>query len=240
MSRERWPVSPALVALGDLTDDERREADRLLASDAGFRSEVQRLRGTAEILAKTPAQVWRPDPVPALDLERAVAARPAPRTRAAHGRRAWLGRPVLAGAAAALLLAVGLAAGLALAPSDSGPSSARVASMTVPLTPLPGTAAPGERASVRMPVRAGGEARLTVRGLKPSAAGDYYEVWLMTDGTKLASIGTFRVGADGRADVRFPVGVNPRAYRYVDVSREPDDGHLGHSAVSVLRSAQLS
>ncbi len=241
MSREHWSVSPAQVALGDLTAEQQAQAERLLDADARFRAEVQRLRRATTVLQETPAEIWRPHSVPALDVERAEAARPAPDRRRARGiGHAWLPRPVLAGAAAVLLLAVGVGAGLALAPSDSGSPAARVASMTVPLTPLPGTESPGERASVRMPVRAGGEARLTVRGLKPSSAGDYYELWLMTDDAKLASIGTFRVGPDGRADVRFPVGVNPRGYRYVDVSREPDDGRPGHSALSVLRSAQLS
>ena len=142
--------------------------------------------------------------------------------------------------AAAVLVAVGVAGGLALAPGDDTSSSTRVASMTVPLTPLPGTATPGERASVRMPVHAGGEARLTAKGLRPSPSGHYYELWLMTDDKKLASIGTFRVGVDGKAYVRFAVGVDPSAYRYVDISVEPDDGRPGHSATSVLRSAQLS
>lgn len=237
MSRIRWSVDPALVVLGELSADEQREADRLLTGDARFRTEVERLRRAAAVVATTPAEVWQADPPPPLDVERALAGRP---TRRPRPRAGWAPRAVLVGAAATVLVAVGVAAGLALAPGDDSPSSARVASMTVPLEPLPGTSTPGERASVRMPVSAGGEARLRVRGLKPSSAGDFYEVWLMTDDTKLASIGTFRVGADGKADVRFPVGVNPRGYRYVDISREPDDGHLGHSAESVLRSAQLS
>jgi hypothetical protein len=64
-------------------------------------------------------------------------------------------------------------------------------------------------------------------------------VWLMTDDEHLASVATFRVGADGRARFRFHLGVDPRRYRYVDVSLEADDGDPAHGARSVLRSAPL-
>ena len=77
---------------------------------------------------------------------------------------------------------------------------------------------------------------LTVEGLKPTAAGDFYEVWLLRSPTELVSVGTFRVDERGRARVSFPVGVDPGRFPVVDVSREPADGDPRHSSVSVLRS----
>ena len=53
---------------------------------------------------------------------------------------------------------------------------------------------------------------------------------------ELVAIGTYRVGSDGRADVRFHTSANPHAYRYVDVSLERDDGNPAHSGDSILRA----
>jgi anti-sigma-K factor RskA len=111
----------------------------------------------------------------------------------------------------------------------------------VRLAPLQGARAPaGERAFVTLPGRAAGTVDLRARHLPASAPGTYYEVWLMTDEHRLASVGTFRVPSSGTVHVRFAVGVDPAAYRYVDVSVERDDGQPAHSGTSVLRSGALS
>jgi hypothetical protein len=52
----------------------------------------------------------------------------------------------------------------------------------------------------------------------------------------MVSMGTFRVGDDGRVDVHMPVAVDVSKYALVDVSLEPDDGDPGHSDRSVLRA----
>lgn len=76
---------------------------------------------------------------------------------------------------------------------------------------------------------------MRVRGLKPSARGDFYELWLLGDDGELVSLGSFRAPRSGAATVRVPLPVDPARYRYLDVSREPDDGDPGHSSISILR-----
>ena len=61
MTPRRRPLSPAAVALGELTAAERREADALLRDDPLFRAEVQRLQATASDLAALELAAWRPD-----------------------------------------------------------------------------------------------------------------------------------------------------------------------------------
>ena len=47
--------------------------------------------------------------------------------------------------------------------------------------------------------RAGGRATLAVSGLAPSRRGEFYELWLLSPPGDLVSLGSFRVGASGRA-----------------------------------------
>jgi hypothetical protein len=49
------------------------------------------------------------------------------------------------------------------------------------------------------------------------------------------SLGSFRVGPDGRATLEVPLPVDPSRYRFLDVSVEPDDGDPSHSSRSILR-----
>ena len=127
---------------------------------------------------------------------------------------------------------VGGVAGARLAGRDA-PDGVQVA-----LLPLPG-APTSERATVVLPGRRGGDVRLRVEGARPTAPGHVEEVWFMTDATKLVSVGSYRVGSDGEADVTFHTAEDPAAYRYVDVSLEPTDGNPAHSAKSLLRSRAL-
>jgi hypothetical protein len=103
---------------------------------------------------------------------------------------------------------------------------------TLALRPLPGV--PG-RAQLTLN-GAGTEAELRAAGLPPSGTHDYYEAWLADDRGRMVSMGTFRVGADGRADVHMEVAVDVSRYALVDVSLEPDDGNPAHSDRSVLRA----
>ncbi len=77
--------------------------------------------------------------------------------------------------------------------------------------------------------------RVSVSGLQPSGAGAFYELWLLDGADRLVSLGAFPVPASGSAEVVVPLPVRVRDFRYIDVSREPDDGNPAHSGDSVLR-----
>jgi anti-sigma-K factor RskA len=80
---------------------------------------------------------------------------------------------------------------------------------------------------------------LTVSGLPRLAGGGFYEVWMLRDPTHLVAVGSFRVGADGRARVDLLVTASPRRFTVLDISREPADGDPAHSGHSVLRSRPI-
>jgi Anti-sigma-K factor rskA len=177
------------------------------------------------------AELWQPEPPPALDIGRAAAARgPRARVRRAHPWRSRMRRPPVALAAAATLLTL-VAAGVLLA--RAGSDDPATPSTTLALRPLPGV-----RGEARLTL-AGAEAELRGSGLRPSGAHDYYEAWLADARGRMISMGSFRVGADGRVDTHMPVAVDVSRYQLVDVSLEPDDGDPAHSQRSVLR-ARLS
>jgi anti-sigma-K factor RskA len=77
------------------------------------------------------------------------------------------------------------------------------------------------------------------RGLPRVGTGGFYEVWMMRDATHLVALGSFRVGADGRARVDLPVTASPRRFPVLDISREAADGDPAHSGHSVLRSRPI-
>ena len=162
---------------------------------------------------------------------------PAPRRE----RRRWLRgpllvRPAFAALGVAAALAVGIGIGFAV--DDGGPSGvATVAQQrTVALEPLAqGVAARGDA----LVADAGGQQRVTLRlrGLPPSRAKQFYEVWLMDASGPLIAIGSFRVGADGRATLRLPLPVRATEYQYFDISVQPEGNDADHSGDSILRGA---
>jgi hypothetical protein len=124
--------------------------------------------------------------------------------------------------------------------AGTGPTAGAAPARVVVLEPLAPVATGRERARVGLPARAGGSVRVALDGLAPLGRGEYLELWLLRDGEDMVSLGTFRAGADGRVRVALPVGVDPAAARFVDVSVERDDGDPAHSGRSVLRSSALS
>ena len=161
---------------------------------------------------------WHPEPPPDLVMPREAEAAP-------RRRRTLTLRPFPAFAVALLLLAVG--AGGAMVAGSRDPEGGR----TLTLAPLAQGAAEG---NVRV-ADAGGEATLAVSGLARSRPGEFYELWLLSPPGDLVSLGSFRVGAGGRAQLEVPLPVDPSRYRFLDVSVEPDDGDPSHSARSILR-----
>lgn len=219
-----WPIAPAAVALDTLDDHERPLAIRLLAEDPTFRAEVDRLRATTHALSGLDRTAWEPVPPPPLRAD--VPTAPQEPAQAPRRRRPLRPRWPLAAAGSALAAA---AAVLVIALVVGGGQDA-AAPTTIALRALPGVS--GD-ASLTI---AGADAQLRGRGLPPSGAHDYYEAWLADARGRMVSMGTFRVGRDGRVDVHMPVAVDVSRYALVDVSLEPDDGNPGHSDTSVLRA----
>ena len=125
---------------------------------------------------------------------------------------------------APLLLAIGVGAGLLLDAQGGGTDRGRLLALD-PVEPAGGAAHGTATILAR-----GGRARFTVRGLKPSANGDFYELWLMNSADDLVSLGSFRVPASGKADVTVPLPADPDGFAALDISAEPADGNPAHSA----------
>jgi anti-sigma-K factor RskA len=247
--------------LDELGAEERTAFEHELAQDTELRAEVERLRPVVSQLDALPAEGWEgavePPPLRlpsgALAFGRSPAdgsrdtialadgmpaASPHPRR---ERRRRLLGgplivRPAFAALSAAALLALGIGLGMLI---DGGATSRApsASSRTVALQPLQSGAAAHGHALVAD--TAGGQQRVTLRlrGLPRSRAHQFYEVWLMDAKGPLIAIGSFRVGADGRATLELPLPVAATRYQYFDISVQPEGNDAGHSGDSVLRGA---
>ncbi len=190
-------------------------------------SDDPRLDDLARQLERLPEEAWNRPLPPAPPWPVADAPQPA--------RRRFALRPLTAAIASAVLVALGLGAGLLLAGDDENTGNGPVATQQrVQLRPVQGRGR-GASGVVRLVARSGSEASVRVRGLRPSAKGDFYELWLLGDKGQLVSLGSFRVPRSGTATVRVPLPVDPARFRFLDVSREPDDGDPAHSTISILR-----
>jgi anti-sigma-K factor RskA len=141
--------------------------------------------------------------------------------------------PVLpAIALAAVLLALGVAAGLLLGDGDG---AGEVASgRNVVLAPMGPDAAGAEgTATLEAP---GGRATVRLRKAPPSEDGQFYGLWLLNSPDDVLALGSFSVPASGAIDVTVPLPEDAGRFTALDVSLEPDDGDPAHSTVSVLRA----
>ena len=78
---------------------------------------------------------------------------------------------------------------------------------------------------------------MRLRGLPPSADGDFYELWLLNSADDLVSLGSFtRARVGRRSTSRVPVPGDAGDFAALDVSVEPGDGDPAHSTRSVLRA----
>ena len=218
--------------LGELDAAERKAFEAELARDPALAAEVERLRPIVSRLESLDAAGWDPPEAPALaTLPRELPEPPAPaRDRPAWWRRALVLRPLAAGTLALVLLALGVGAGLLLGDGDDAGVSGQVVALA-PVEPLGGAASGTATISTQ-----DGRANVQVRGLKPSADGDFYELWLLNSPDDLVSLGSFRVPASGEVDVSVPLPGNPDDFAALDVSVEPPDGNPAHSSRSVLRA----
>jgi hypothetical protein len=177
-------------------------------------------------LERLPKEAWdRPTPpLPPWPDEAAAPASP---------RRRLVLRPVAAALASLVLLAVGVGAGLLLSGDDDVAGGGGDLE-SVQLAPvLSSDENAGGTAELRP--EAGGRATVELSGLRPSGPRDFYELWLLGDDGELVSLGSVRVPASGDATLDVELPVDPKQFRYLDLSREPDDGDPSHSTISILR-----
>jgi anti-sigma-K factor RskA len=208
---------PVAYLLGEMDAEQATRFEHAMATDAGLRAEVERLRSVVGRLERVPTEAWDPPEPPPL----ALPPRPAP-------RRLVL-RPLVAVACALALIAAGIGAGV-LIDREPAPSE------ELALRPV-GDVDPAAAGNVSV-----GDDRVTVRvsGLRPTSGGQFYELWLLGSDQRLVGLGSFRVGDDGTATLRLPLPVDPGAFQFFDLSLEPADGDPGHSGVSVLRGPSRS
>jgi len=179
------------------------------------RAEIERVSDTLA----DPA-VWA---VPGPELqERVVAAiAEADSADATRGPRRGV-RYALAGLAAAVLLAVGVAVGVQLNQDDRLQYAASLRGTD--LAPE----ATGEATMTK--TTSGWKIELRATGLPRRADGEVYEAWLKDDSGQLVPIGTFNDGHD----VVLWAGVPPTAFPTLTVTREVADGNQASSGQVVL------
>jgi anti-sigma-K factor RskA len=176
-------------------------------------------------LERLPKEAWeRPTPPP--PPWPAEEPKPAPRRRLSL-------RPAAAALASIVLLALGIGAGLLLAGGDDEEAGGGGLER-VELAPVV-SAAENAGGTAELRPEAGGRATIELSGLRPSGPRDFYELWLLGDDGQLVSLGSVRVPASGDATLDVELPVDPKEFRYLDLSREPDDGDPGHSTISILR-----
>ncbi len=220
----------AAYALGELAGAERDDFERRLAADPALRAEVEETRETMGRLEALPGDAWPAeagDAATAPSGLRAADPATAPAPPSAWRRRFAL-RPV---AVAAIVIVSAVLGGVVGALVNGGGSSSQPTKTVLVLRPL--DAPKNSRGDLSMPKA--DTMLLRTHGLPPSAAGDYYEVWLMSSDSKLVPVASFRVGESGEASVEVPLPAAPSEYTYFDVSRQALAGGTGHSKDSVLR-----
>ena len=105
---------------------------------------------------------------------------------------------------------------------------------TVKLTALAGAPA---GASARATIDAADHVEMVVEGLRPVDRGHYYELWLMSNATKLVPVAAFRVDSRGDARMSLPLPAPAGRYKFLDVSLQRVGGPGSISSTSVLRGA---
>lgn len=264
MSERHQSDAPDLMSylLGELSGDELRDFETALARDPELAREAQELGQVVSRLEAVDPAVWEQVEPPPLRLDPNVLAQaaaqsePTPTSTPAEPHRERRERrgpgllerlfggtlrlqPALGAAVVALVFAGGTGAGLLISggSGDGANGSGAFSAQAVTLRPV-GNLEPSAAGQAQLE-GSGRKIRIRVSGLAANRSGDFYEAWMMDAKNGLVSIGSFKVGADGTAEIDVPVPVDPKTFPVVDISLEPADGAPAHSGKSVLR-AELS
>jgi anti-sigma factor RsiW len=204
--------------LGALEPAEEEAMRRHLEECEQCRREYESLAGIPALLNRIePADVPPPEPAPSLEdavLDRVARERGA---RAGRPRLAWPPKRVLAGAFAAVAVAIVVAL-LVRDPATDAYAHGE----------LSGVRGAGGSFTVQE-VPAGTRVNLDVKGLKASGGG--YELWCVRTDGRWVSGGSFRPRPDGRADVDLTAAVMPGEYHVVVLTRRA----TGQPGAEVLR-----
>lgn len=106
----------------------------------------------------------------------------------------------------------------------SGPSQVTAAEFTLTGTEL----APGASGTVALRVADGGSIAMSLemKGLPPSRAGEFYELWWVGPEKRHVSCGSFRVSPEGKpVELSFTSGVNVAETVLLEVTLETDNGN---------------
>jgi hypothetical protein len=181
-------------------------------------AEIDGIKGIAQLLENVPASAW-----PAAT-ERPQAA------RAGAGRARFRPAPALAAALACLVVA--FLAGSLIHPTLGTTSQVASSGRRVILAPLAGQPTTAHAVAY---VRGADRIVLQIEHLPPSPRGTYYELWLMTNTTRLVPVAGFRVPSDGRTELTLGTPDQPVSYRYLDISLQHVGDGTAISPTSVLR-----
>ena len=217
----RFADETAAYLLGALEPHERAAFEQHLAGCPECRREVEELRVASDALPRSVEQVEPPPALKASLMEtvradaRAAAGQGAPsRSRRSGWRGLLLARPGFAAAAAALLVVLGIGAGVLVGALGGGGDDREVVAAQIDRERMPAGA--GE-----LVVDENGSAVLQVSGMQQPPADHVYEVWLERDG-RVERSSLFTVTRDGSGTAAIPEGVE--GVDRVMVTREPDGG----------------
>jgi anti-sigma-K factor RskA len=231
---ERYGDDVGAYLLAALSDIEREAFERHLMGCSACRDELQSLRPAVDALPRSVPQVAPPPTLKSSLMETIERDLDAATERQRRRPRipAWLGigraRPAAALTAAAVLLAIGVLAGLGIS-SLGGGGGARTVQARVDAARVPG-------ASARLWLaRDRGAAILRVHGLPTLPRGRVYEVWVRRDG-EVTPGSTFEVDRHGAGAAAVPGDLS--GARAVLVTREPRGGSPAPTEAPIV-SARL-
>ena len=201
----------AALADGSLEPERRAALEARVATSSELAERLAEQQRAVTLARSAAAEVEAPAVMRArVEAERA--ARRAPRPR----------RPVLIGAAATAVLAIGI--GFVVA--NSSTSRERFHAALAPTDLVPG--ARGQATLTK--TASGWRVELDAAGLPRLAGGRFYEAWLRNAAGALVPVGTFNEGRK----VTMWAGVSPKVFPMLTVTREQADGVQASSGEKVL------
>ena len=233
-AHDRFIDDVGAYLLGALEPGEEREFEQHLETCDACRQEVVRLEVARDALPRSVDQVAPPKALKAslMSTVRAEAAEAAPSpaagSRAPARRSRWrellLARPRFAAAAAAVLLAVGIAAGALVGAIGGGSDDPATVAATVDQARMP-----AGQGSLSIPEDGG--AILRVDGMQQPGDDRVYEVWIQR-GNQVTPSSLFNVESDGSGAAAIPDEL--KGADAILVTREPAGGSKRPSERPVL------